>query len=86
MKKVSITTPENIELELLLAEVLSRSAAAMIDLLIQGCISILLQFGLYAVIEQFYSTDDMFYGIVLGSAIILEVLIVKRPCSLSIIK
>ena len=42
MKKIKIVTPENIEVEYLLADVGSRAAAAIIDFLVQGVVSIIL--------------------------------------------
>ena len=76
MKKIKIKTPENIELEVVLAEVFSRSIAASIDLLIQSLITILVGLGYLAIINQlFVSGMPEYYGWLLGGMIIIQAII-----------
>lgn len=71
MKKIKITTPENIEVEYTLADVASRTAAAIIDLLIMGAFLLLLfiadfLIGRYA--PDFWAN---YYGWIVGISLLV---------------
>lgn len=77
MKKIKILTPENIELEVVLAEVLSRSIAAFIDFFIQCILILLIGWEYLALINQlFIQGMPEYYGWLLGGMIIIEFIIV----------
>lgn len=87
MKKVRITTPENIELEVVLAEVLSRSAAACIDLIIQSALGFFLGWGFLAMINQlFVQGTTQYYGWLVGGLLILESVVIYGYYMISEIK
>lgn len=71
MKKIKITTPENIEVEYTLADIGSRTAAALIDILLQTLILLVLGVAVYLVI--YYAPDfwSEYYGWVIGVSIFL---------------
>lgn len=75
MKKIKITTPENIEVEYTLADIGSRTAAAVIDMLIQG-IFMLILFIILLVISflapEFWA---VYHGWILGITLIIFSLI-----------
>jgi uncharacterized RDD family membrane protein YckC len=75
MKKIKITTPENIEVEYTLADIGSRTAAAVIDMLIQG-IAMLVLF-LIILVVSFLAPDfwSEYYGWIVGIALIIMFLI-----------
>lgn len=75
MKKVKITTPENIEVEYTLADIGSRVGAAIIDLMLQSLVIIILGLGVFLAV--YYSPDlwSKYYGWVLGISIILYAVI-----------
>lgn len=75
MKKIKITTPENIEVEYILAGLGSRTAAAVIDGLIQGLIMLLLAIAI--IIISVYSPDfwQKYYGWIIGVTIIINALV-----------
>ncbi|MEN6315160.1 MAG: RDD family protein [Clostridiaceae bacterium] len=71
MKKIKIITPENIEVEYTLADVASRTAAAIIDTLIQGAVLLLL--GISILIIRNFAPDFwyVFYGWIIGIALLI---------------
>lgn len=77
MSKIKITTPENIEIEYTLADLGSRTAAAVIDfLIISGILLVMIVIPLIIV----YNTTqiqlfDEYYGWVLGISLIVSALI-----------
>ncbi len=71
MKKIKITTPENIEVEYTLADIGSRTAAAVIDFLLQG-VAIVFLFIVILLIA--YLSPEFwreYYGWILGISIII---------------
>lgn len=75
MKKINITTPENIEVEYNLADLGSRAAAAIIDIAIQGLLLILLLVGdmlIYFFAPEFWSSFD---GWILGISLLISALV-----------
>lgn len=75
MKKIRITTPENIEVEYTLADLGSRTAAAVIDMAIQGAAIILIAVAVFLIFrfsEDFWS---QYYGWVIGISLIICALI-----------
>lgn len=75
MKKIKITTPENIDIEYTLAGLGSRSAAAFIDMLIQS-IAIILLIVAAALIKNYSNWFWMkYYGWILGICLFISVLI-----------
>lgn len=75
MKKIKITTPENIEVEYTLADSGSRTAAAVIDFLIQGVFILLI---LIAILIIYYFSPDFwekYYGWIIGVSLLLYGLI-----------
>lgn len=71
MKKIKITTPENIEVEYTLADIGSRVAAAFIDLLLQMLVIIIL---VIAVVLVAYNAPEFwfrYYGWIIGISIFL---------------
>lgn len=75
MKKIKITTPENIEVEYTLADIGSRTAAAVIDMLIQG-IAMLILFIIILIIA-FLAPEfwEVYYGWIIGITLIILSLI-----------
>jgi len=76
MKKIKITTPENIEVEYVLAEVVSRVGAAIIDTLIQGVLILPLIIGILLI---FFFAEDFwakYNGWIIGVSLIILILIV----------
>lgn len=71
MKKIRITTPENIEVEYTLADAASRTAATFIDLLVQGVALILL--GLAVFIIYYFAPDfwGAHYGWIIGIGLLI---------------
>lgn len=71
MKKIKITTPENIEVEYTLADVASRMAATLIDMLIQGVALLIL--GLGVLLISLFAQDfwEQYYGWIVGVALIV---------------
>ena len=76
MKKIKITTPENIEVEYLLADVASRGAAAVIDMLIQGILILPLIIGILLI--AFFASDfwASYYGWIIGISLLILIIIV----------
>lgn len=75
MKKIIITTPENIEVEYNLANIGSRTAAFVVDTLLQTAIMILLAIPITIVCIIYKDLWINYYGWVIGAAIILITLI-----------
>lgn len=75
MQKIKITTPENIEVEYTLADVASRTAAALIDFLILFGITIVLVIA--AVLVWRFAPDfwEDYYGWIVGISLILAAII-----------
>jgi len=75
MKKIKITTPENIEVEYVLADIGSRGAAAIIDMLIQGLLILPLLIGI--LLMSYFAQDFMrnYYGWVIGISLLILILI-----------
>lgn len=75
MKKYLVTTPENIEIEYELAGVGSRTAAAVIDLLIQTLMTVILGIILLLVYAFSGKLSKEYYGWIIGISIIIFALI-----------
>lgn len=75
MKKIKITTPENIEVEYTLADAASRAGAALIDMVAQSLIYIILLITI--VLIKYFSIGFWreYYGWIIGIAIIISMLI-----------
>lgn len=75
MKKIKITTPENIEVEYTLADIGSRTAAVIIDSLVQGLF--LLVLGIAIVLIIVYSPDfwESHYGWIIGVSLLIYAII-----------
>jgi len=75
MKKIKITTPENIEVEYVLADIGSRGAAAIIDMLIQGLLILPLLIGI--LLMSYFAQDFManYYGWVIGISLLILIMI-----------
>lgn len=75
MKKIKITTPENIDVEYALAGIGSRSAAAFIDMLVQGLVVLVLLIAVYLIMR--YSGDFWanHYGWIIGISLIIFTLV-----------
>lgn len=71
MNKVKITTPENIEVEYVLAGLASRTAAAIIDTLIQIIIFIMLAAVLVAIRYKLTKLWYNYYGWIIGISLII---------------
>lgn len=75
MKKVKITTPENIEVEYALAGLGSRTAAAFIDSLIQIVMLLILGVSLLLMAQNAPDFWETYYGWIIGIALIIFALI-----------
>ncbi|MFW6287205.1 MAG: RDD family protein [bacterium] len=75
MRKIKLTTPENIEIEYKLADLGSRTAAALIDLMIQGVISVILVIALLLISYYSPSFWEKYLGWIIGISIILYFII-----------
>jgi uncharacterized RDD family membrane protein YckC len=75
MKKIKITTPENIEVEYTLADIGSRTAAVIIDALVQGLFLLLLVVAI--ILMMVYSQDfwEQYYGWIIGVSLLIYALI-----------
>ncbi len=75
MKTIRLTTPENIEIEYKLADLGSRTAAAIIDMAIQAVVLVLL--GVAVLLISIYRPDlwDIYLGWIIGISILLYALI-----------
>lgn len=75
MKKIRITTPENIEVEYTLAGLGSRTGAALIDMLIQGIMFLLL--GISLILIGYFSPRfwQEYYGWIIGGTVLVYTLI-----------
>lgn len=76
MKKIKITTPENIEVEYVLADVASRSAAAFIDFLIQGLMVLII--GIAILLIAYFAPDffEIYYGWIIGISLFIAAVII----------
>ena len=75
MKKIKITTPENIEVEYTLADVASRSAASFIDFLIQGVILLILLIAVLLIAYFAPAFWKEYYGWIVGISLFLAAVI-----------
>lgn len=75
MKKIKITTPENIDVEYTLADIGSRTAAVIIDTLVQGLFLLVLVIAIIMMVV--YSPDfwEQYYGWVVGVSLLIYALI-----------
>jgi uncharacterized RDD family membrane protein YckC len=75
MKKIKITTPENIEIEYTLADIGSRAAAVIIDTLVQGVFLLVLIIAIILMVV--YSRDfwEQYYGWIIGVSLLIYALI-----------
>ncbi len=76
MKKIKITTPENIEVEYTLADIGSRVAAAFIDLMLQMLVIIVLIIAIALVAGNSPLFWERYYGWVIGISLFLLAVIV----------
>lgn len=70
MKKIKITTPENIEVEYTLADIGSRTAAAIIDMAIQTAVLILLIIAGLLIINFSPGFWEDYYGWIIGISLL----------------
>jgi uncharacterized RDD family membrane protein YckC len=75
MRKIKITTPENIEVEYTLADVASRSAAAFIDFLIQGAILFVLLIAVILIAYVAPAFWKEYYGWIVGISLFFAAVI-----------
>lgn len=75
MKKLNITTPENIELEVTTADALSRVTAAMIDMIIQGFLKVIIGCFLAVLLVMLGIDDNLYTGILIGGLLIISMII-----------
>jgi uncharacterized RDD family membrane protein YckC len=75
LKKIKITTPENIEVEYSLADVGSRTAAALIDMIIQAALMLLLLIALALIAYFSKSFWRQYYGWIIGISLALFAII-----------
>lgn len=75
MKKIKITTPENIEIEYTLADIGSRVGAALIDMMLQTLVIVILGAAVLLVIYNAPDFWSQYYGWVIGISIFLFALI-----------
>lgn len=71
MRKIKITTPENIEVEYTLADLASRTAAVLLDMAIQSIFVILLLLADYLIFV--FSPDfwSVYYGWIIGISLLI---------------
>lgn len=75
MKKIKIITPENIEVEYTLADIASRTAATLLDMLIQGIILLLLGLAVFLISHFSPSFWEEYYGWIIGISILVYAVI-----------
>jgi uncharacterized RDD family membrane protein YckC len=75
MKKIKITTPENIEVEYILAGLGSRTAAAIIDILIQSVVTVLFMVGVRLIMKFVPEFWAAYYGWVIGIVLLIFAII-----------
>ena len=75
MRKIKITTPENIEVEYTLAGLGSRTGAALIDMIIQGVVFLIL--GIALLLIGYFSPGfwEEYYGWIIGGTLLVYTLI-----------
>ena len=76
MKKITIITPENIEVEYVLAEVASRVASAFVDMLIQGLLIMPLVIAILLMTKYAEAFMSIYYGWVIGISLLILFLII----------
>lgn len=76
MKNIKVTTPENIELDVELAEVMSRAIAASIDGLIQWIAICIVSCAFLQIVSLRRESDDLLSGFVIGGLLIITTLII----------
>ena len=76
MKNIKVTTPENIELDVELGEVMSRAIAASIDGLIQWIVIFIVSCGFLKIVSLGRELDELFSGFVIGGLLIIITLII----------
>jgi uncharacterized RDD family membrane protein YckC len=76
VRKIKITTPENIEIEYNLADIGSRTAAYIIDSLVQALFLLVLIIGILLI--RYFSPDlwEDYYGWIIGISMILSFMII----------
>jgi uncharacterized RDD family membrane protein YckC len=75
MKKIKIATPENIEVEYTLADIGSRIAATIIDMLIQCLIIAILFIGVLLIRHFSKELWDQHYGWIVGISLLIYALV-----------
>ena len=75
MKKIKITTPENIEVEYNLADIGSRAAASLIDMIIQAIVIILLVVAIWLIAYFSKNFWMKYYGWIIGISLVLLAII-----------
>lgn len=75
MKKIKIVTPENIEVEYLLADIGSRTAAALIDFLLQAIVSIILWVAVIFISTRPGQLWDNYEGWVIAIVLLINAII-----------
>lgn len=76
MKKIKITTPENIEVEYTLADIGSRVAAAFIDLVLQAVVIIVLIIAIALIAANARIFWALYYGWIIGISLVLLAVII----------
>lgn len=71
MKKLRITTPENIEVEYTLADLASRTAACIIDFFVQGIIYLILGISLFLIFGFSSQIWYEYYGWIIGISLLI---------------
>lgn len=75
MKKIKITTPENIEVEYILADLASRTAAAMVDMMILGIITLIIAIADLLILYFSPTLWEKHYGWIIGITLIIFAII-----------
>jgi uncharacterized RDD family membrane protein YckC len=75
MKKIKITTPENIEVEYTLADIGSRTAAVIIDSLVQSLFLLVLVIAIVLMMVYSQAFWEQYYGWVVGVSLLIYALI-----------
>ena len=77
MKKIKIVTPENIEVEYTLADVGSRTAAAIIDLMLQGLMALVLFIAVLLISQASGYFWEQYYGWIVGITLLIYGIIIS---------
>lgn len=75
MRKIKVTTPENIEIEYKIADLGSRAAATIIDLLIQSVLIILIGIAVLILAINAPLFWESYYGWIIGVSLVIVFLI-----------